>query len=230
MTLLRWMGIERAQRKKTYLFTHAPNGNPDQSTHPRSMIRVFVRMKKLFILGYQKLRPVKILIWLCECAGWSESALGAQVRKYVFWQLGSNADSTNKIRKICHLYPVEIGKSQSQARTTFKWEMKVILFRLCLLSASPFEQKREDTNKWPGTSENVPSDTCAQRRLKSDYACAQSDQSLCCPHEETLHPWRSKLCPVKILIRLRERAVWSESSLGAHVRRYVSWRFGSNDS
>ena len=32
---------------------------------------------------------------------------------------------------------------------------------------------------------------------------------------------------VKIQIRLRECAVWSESSLRAHVRKYVSWRNGT---
>ena len=30
---------------------------------------------------------------------------------------------------------------------------------------------------------------CAQRRLRSVWASAQSDQSLCCPHEETLGPY-----------------------------------------
>ena len=34
-----------------------------------------------------------------------------------------------------------------------------------------------------------------------------------------------KVCPVKIRIRLREGAVWSESSLGPLVRRY--WHYGS---
>ena len=28
----------------------------------------------------------------------------------------------------------------------------------------------------------------------------QSGQSLCCPHEETLHPWLTKMHPVNILI------------------------------
>ena len=37
--------------------------------------------------------------------------------------------------------------------------------------------------------ENVLSDICAQRRLKSACASAHSDQSLRCPHKETLHPW-----------------------------------------
>ena len=75
---------------------------------------------------------------------------------------------------------------------------------------------------WATMWENVPSYIYVQRRLN------QSDQSLHCPHEETLLPWLSKMLAVKILIRLRECAVWSESSLGAHVRRYISWRFGSN--
>ena len=77
--------------------------------------------------------------------------------------------------------------------------------------------------KWTTTSENVPSDMCVKRRYKSACASAQSDQSLHYPHEETLHPWLSKMCPVKILIRLRECAVWSESSLVARARRYIFW-------
>ena len=38
--------------------------------------------------------------------------------------------------------------------------------------------------------------------------------------KKVLHPWPSKMCLSKMLIRLREGASWSESSLGAHVRRY----------
>ena len=37
-------------------------------------------------------------------------------------------------------------------------------------------------------------------------------------HAENLHSWPSKTRPVKILIRLRECAGWSESSLGTYVR------------
>ena len=47
--------------------------------------------------------------------------------------------------------------------------------------------------------------------------------SLRCPHVETLHPRLSKVRPVKILIKLRECAVWSESSLGTHVRILTLW-------
>ena len=82
--------------------------------------------------------------------------------------------------------------------------------------------------KCVATSENVPLDIYTLARLKLTCAFAQCDQSLRCPHEETLHPWLFKMRPVKILIRLRECGGWSESSLGAHVRRYVFWLCGSN--
>ena len=53
---------------------------------------------------------------------------------------------------------------------------------------------------------------CAQRRLKPVCAFSQYDHNLRCPYEETLRPWLSKMRPLKILIRLRECAGWSESS------------------
>ena len=43
------------------------------------------------------------------------------------------------------------------------------------------------------TSENVPSDMCAQRRFRSAGEFAQSDQSLHCPHDETLQPQAFKV-------------------------------------
>ena len=42
--------------------------------------------------------------------------------------------------------------------------------------------------KWATTWENVPSVMCAQWRHKSACASRQSDQSICCLYEETLHP------------------------------------------
>ena len=77
------------------------------------------------------------------------------------------------------------------------------------------------------TWENVPSDMCAQRRLRSACASAQSALSLRCPHEATLHPWLSKMCPEKILIKLSEWSDRSESSLCADVRSYVFRSYGS---
>ena len=43
---------------------------------------------------------------------------------------------------------------------------------------------------------------CAQRRLRSAYASAQSDQSLHCPHDDTLGPLLRTEHTAKTLIRL----------------------------
>ena len=41
----------------------------------------------------------------------------------------------------------------------------------------------------------VPFDISKQRKLKSACASMQSDQSIHCPHEETLNPWLLKMQP-----------------------------------
>ena len=57
---------------------------------------------------------------------------------------------------------------------------------------------------------------CAQRRLRSAWACTQSDQSLRCPHEETSGPQLPIKRKRKTQIRLGGCPGWSEFSLGAH--------------
>ena len=71
---------------------------------------------------------------------------------------------------------------------------------------------------------NQQNGMCAQRRLSSTWASAQSDQSLRCPHEESWGPLLSLERTAKHLIRLGGCAGWSESSLGANVILLVlSW-------
>ena len=74
---------------------------------------------------------------------------------------------------------------------------------------------------WSQTWGNVPSDSCTRSKLKSGYASTQSEQCLRYLHDGNWHHLLPKMHPVKIQIRLRKCAVWSESSLGAHVRRYL---------
>ena len=62
----------------------------------------------------------------------------------------------------------------------------------------------------------------ALNKLKSPCTSKQSYQSLHCQHEETLHPWLSKMHPVKILFRLHKCAGWSVSSLWAHIRHFLT--------
>ena len=81
---------------------------------------------------------------------------------------------------------------------------------------------RAEKDRWAVVSENVPSDICAQWRLKWACASVQSDK-------KNVVPWRILHLgyPILILIGLRECARWSKSSLGADVRRHVFWRCGS---
>ena len=78
---------------------------------------------------------------------------------------------------------------------------------------------------------------CSQRRLRSAWASAQSDQSLRCPHQETL----GILLPIertaKTLIRLGGCPGWSFAGHTVHfvgfvMRRlnaYISWEQGNGN-
>ena len=80
---------------------------------------------------------------------------------------------------------------------------------------------------WAASWQNQQNGMCAQRRLRSAWASAQSDQSLHCPHEESLGPGLPIECTVKTLIRLGGCPGWSESSLGTHAILLVLSRGGS---
>ena len=43
-------------------------------------------------------------------------------------------------------------------------------------------------HNWATAQQNQQNDLCAQRRFRSAWESAQSDQSLRCPNEETLAP------------------------------------------
>ena len=71
------------------------------------------------------------------------------------------------------------------------------------------------TTIWAISWQNQQTGLCSQRRLISAYVSAQSDQSLCCLHEETLDLKLPIECTMKILIRLGRCPGWFESFLGA---------------
>ena len=77
------------------------------------------------------------------------------------------------------------------------------VYRPCVRSNEPDMTK---PTKW----------LCAQQRLRSAWASAESDQSLHCPHEETLGPKLPVEHTARTLIRLGRCPGWSESLLGAH--------------
>ena len=82
-------------------------------------------------------------------------------------------------------------------------------------------------NNWTATSENLLWGKCAQRRFRSACAFAQPDQNLPCVHLGLKRMQTFFMLTTKTLIRLRGCAGWSESSLGAYVRRYVFGHYGS---
>ena len=69
--------------------------------------------------------------------------------------------------------------------------------------------------KWAASWQNQQNGMCAQRRLRSAWASAQSDKSLRRPHEESLRPQLPIERTAKPLVRLGGCPGWSESSQGA---------------
>ena len=75
----------------------------------------------------------------------------------------------------------------------------------------PWHKEKEKTNDIyePAHDKTNKNDMCAQRRLRSAWASAHSDQSLPCPHEETLGPLLPTEHTAKTLIRLGiYRLIW----------------------
>ena len=106
-----------------------------------------------------------------------------------------------------------------------KWPLRILNLHLSTVgNRMPVKNQNQDLDCFQrylyqsaglkvATSENISLTYALNEDSISAYTSAQSDQKLCCPHEETLHPWLSKMRPVKILIRLRK------SSLGVQVWR-----------
>ena len=66
--------------------------------------------------------------------------------------------------------------------------------------------------------QNQQYDMSAQRRRRSTWASAQSDQSFCCPYEETLHgPFTTYWVHSEDSDQTGGCPSWSKFSLGAHI-------------
>ena len=85
------------------------------------------------------------------------------------------------------------------------------LFHLCKL----------DESIWAAAWKNQQNDMCAQRRLRSALASAQSDQSLRSAVNRSLRTQCFFMRTATTLIRLSRCPGWSESSPGAKVILFV---------
>ena len=131
--------------------------------------------------------------------------------------------------------PIQIyRKFQPQKLKIFRWKT-LIFFHIsaqnidCGYSLEP--PRRGGSNEYPQSM------FLSRNKKHNAYPCKSQfyyikvgfNSKLCryvflmCLHEETLHCWLPKMRQVKILIRRRECAGWSDSLLGAHVQSYVFW-------
>ena len=137
--------------------------------------------------------PGKTQISLGICPGWSASSLCAQwVAKDPRFLHADSKDS-----------------DQTGRIWVFAGRTLILLILSCPCSYG--------LTGWAAAWQNQQNDLCAQQTLRSALACAQSDQSLRCPHEETLGPYLPNECTAKNLIRLGGCQGWSESLLGTQV-------------
>ena len=79
------------------------------------------------------------------------------------------------------------------------------------------QQRFRQQNMWATAWQSQQNDLCAQRRLRSAWASAQSDHRLGCPHEEALGPLLPIEHTAKTPITLGRCPGWSESLLGPHI-------------
>ena len=79
----------KSQREKTCVLTCTPSRHISDCASMQYDWS-FRCSHKTFHSCLSKTHPVKTLIRLCKWADWSESTLGTNVRKYVFWRSGSN--------------------------------------------------------------------------------------------------------------------------------------------
>ena len=95
--------------------------------------------------------------------------------------------------------------------------------KLLKATLNPNKQQQRIVN-WAASWQNQQNGMCAQRRLRSAWASAQSDQSLRCAFSWLLRTQSFLVRTAKTQIRLGGCPGWSESSLGAHaILLVLSW-------
>ena len=168
---------------KTNKMACAPSQDSDQPGHPPSLIRVFT-VRSMCSLG-PKITVRSMGSWgpkisscgqrrlwsdwgirLGGCPGWSESSLDAQS---FCW--------------FCHeAAQIRPEWAQTKCESLIVSHSRLLVTRCCCLVDSEF-QKIKCPKKHMSSYMTKPTKwVCAQRRLRSIWASAQSDQSLRCLH------------------------------------------------
>ena len=104
-------------------------------------------------------------------------ALIGKLRTQGFFMQTANSDQTGQMSRLIWVFA---------GCTWICWFCRAMVQ---MPYASPSLSFLQLCHKVPHVSwQNKHNDMCAQWRLRSDWASAQSDQSLRCPHEESLGP------------------------------------------
>ena len=118
-------------------------------------------------------------------------------------EFNQQEESLKKLEKYVQDYKMS---GRSQAANRLEYQIQLLRVKYHTLTQKCLSHDMTKPTKW----------LCAQGRLRSAWAFPQYDQSLPCPHEESLGPWLPIECTAKTLIRLGGSPGWSESLLGAH--------------
>ena len=127
-------------------------------------------------------RPAKTQISLGIRPVWSESSLSAWRNLgplATHWAHSEDSDPTGRIPRLIWVFAgrtlillVLSCRGSYSLTVSFVLLTTLTLYRFCYM--------------WAASWQNQPNDLCAQRRLRSAWTSAQSNQSLRCPNEESV--------------------------------------------
>ena len=163
------------------------------------MLEISAKASRGIILS--RWRTTKVLIRLCICTGWSAPLLFAyginrfshDVAHFIFWcslECNFMVDDFRwaEIKIYDVVFHVSFDRRIYIVRKSNLWipaNMKFLPTVNLMLLLLP---KGDKSPIWSAAWQNQQNDLCAQRRLRTAWASAQSDKSLRCPDEETLGP------------------------------------------
>ena len=104
---------------------------------------------------------------------------------------------------------------------------QILVYRVCSSLSAPRLGSARVRAIWAASWQNQQNGMCAKPRLRSAWASAQSDQSLCCALNGKLRILAFFKWTAKTRIRLGGCPGWSESLLGAHAILLVLSRCSS---
>ena len=134
------------------------------------------------------------------------SCLKVPLDSLLVWASSGGSGETARMQRLAWTFAACIGDKYQKSLDAAQLLLNILQIQICY---------QYQLFIWAASWQNQQNGLCTQRRLRSACSSAQSDQSLRCPHEESLGPKLPIERTAKTLIRLGGCPGWSESSLGA---------------